>query len=266
MSVHQDFTIKDLPIARIVVGRRNRQPREADIKKLARSIKQIGLRTPITVRISGTSTTAAKTNYELLAGYSRLQAVQSLGWETIPVCIQDFASDEEAELWEIDENLMRGKLTPAERAAHLLRRKELFLIIKEESGQNVATLTGRGNKSFAQNTAEQTGQSKSSLNEHIARADALGPETLRVVAGTSLDKGTELDALAKMSPERRAPLVAAAASGARVSACEVKSKDEIIARQYAALMREWNKSGEEARQMFRETIDAPIMDERYAAQ
>ena len=49
-------------------------------------------------------------------------------------------------------------------------------------------------KSFAAETAVITGESKSQVNRHIARADALGDD-LDKVTGTSLDKGVELDAL-----------------------------------------------------------------------
>jgi len=41
---------------------------------------------------------------------------------------------------------------------------------------------------------------KQSINQHLARAEALGDD-LDKVAGTSLDKGVELDALKAMTPE-----------------------------------------------------------------
>lgn len=47
------------------------------------------------------------------------------------------------------------------------------------------------------------------VQRHLARADALGDD-LTAVAGTSLDKGVELDALKAMPPEQRAPLIARA--------------------------------------------------------
>lgn len=43
-------------------------------------------------------------------------------------------------------------------------------------------------KAFAAETAAVTGESKSQINRHIARAEALGDD-LDKVAGTSLDKG-----------------------------------------------------------------------------
>lgn len=42
-----------------------------------------------------------------------------------------------------------------------------------------------------------SGESKRDVNRHLARAEALGDDLPRVT-GTSLDKGVELDALAKL--------------------------------------------------------------------
>lgn len=58
-------------------------------------------------------------------------------------------------------------------------------------------------KSFASETAAITGESKRSINQHLARAEALGDDIDRLV-GTSLDKGVEADALIKLpEPERK---------------------------------------------------------------
>ena len=96
----------------------------------------------------------------------------------------------------------------------------------KESGKNFPTLpkakTGRGNKQFAAETAALTGQSKSSINQQLARAAALG-EDIKEVVGTSLDKGVELDALKELPvPERRA-LIARAKAGEKVSARSAKN-------------------------------------------
>jgi hypothetical protein len=51
------------------------------------------------------------------------------------------------------------------------------------------------NLSFAESTADATGKDRRSVERAAARGEALG-EDLHSVAGTSLDKGVELDALA----------------------------------------------------------------------
>ena len=57
-------------------------------------------------------------------------------------------------------------------------------------------------KGFAAATAEVTGESKRAINLNLARAEAIGPDILKL-SGTSLDKGVELDALAKLPGQYR---------------------------------------------------------------
>ena len=100
----------------------------------------------------------------------------------------------ETELIEIDENLCRAELTPAQRAAAIKRRKQIWEALHPETGKSVSTLGGRGNSSFAADTCTAAGLSMQAVNQHLARAEALGDDLVQV-AGTSLDKGVELDAL-----------------------------------------------------------------------
>ena len=58
---------------------------------------------------------------------------------------------------------------------------------------------------------------KQAINQHLARAEALGDDLPRVT-GTSLDKGVELDALAKLPEADRAELIERAQAGEKVSA------------------------------------------------
>jgi hypothetical protein len=60
---------------------------------------------------------------------------------------------------------------------------------------------------FAAATADATGQSKATTNRAIARADAIGDESLAKVVNTSLDSGVELDALAKLPAPARSELI-----------------------------------------------------------
>lgn len=87
------------------------------VDALAASMAEIGLKTPITVR--------AKDDIPyLVAGRHRLAAAIKLGWKEIG-CFVVVDDDIDAQLWEIDENLARAELTPAEIASHMARRKEL---------------------------------------------------------------------------------------------------------------------------------------------
>src|SRR5690606_13533286 len=102
----------------------------------------------------------------------------------------------QAELVEIDENLMRAELTPAQRAAHIKRRKQIWEALHpgeeqthqgaEVGGTNCSTQVERDSsgrkkspqqsQGFAAETAAATGQSKQDINRHIARAEALGDD------------------------------------------------------------------------------------------
>lgn len=121
----------------------------------------------------------------------------------------DSAMGTPAELAEIDENLLRAELSPAQRAAAVARRKEIWEVmhpteLSPESGIN-SRRPGRPAE-FATDTAKATGENPKRTREHLARAEALGPD-LHAVVGTSLDKGVELDALKELSPDERRELI-----------------------------------------------------------
>ena len=54
---------------------------------------------------------------------------------------------------------------------------------------------------FAEETAALTGESARNISRRVSIAEALGEQALDRVTGTSLDKGVELAALAKMEPD-----------------------------------------------------------------
>lgn len=144
-------------------------------------------------------------------------------------------------LAEIDENLARGDLSPAERAIHVQKRKEVYERRHPETKHGA---TGRRGKkdvnftSFSDDTSAKTGRSKSSIEKDSARARKIA--RINEVVVTPLDKGEELDALAKLPPERQATVIAKAKAGERVSAkvearkhrrseIEAKTAEKIVA-------------------------------------
>ena len=72
------------------------------------------------------------------------------------------------QLWEIDENLMRAELGPAEMATRLKRRKELWEI-RKNSGPTCPTTPGRP-KEFATDTEAKTGTPKRTTNRALAHS------------------------------------------------------------------------------------------------
>lgn len=128
---------------------------------------------------------------------------------------------------EIDENLQRAELSPAEEALHIKRRKEVWAQVQAETvvGGRISPTNGKrkdGRKKgaqherkFAAEVASVVGGGRNAesvkrdVNLKIRRAEELGSD-LAKIAGTSLDKGVEMDALIKLKePERSSILVTA---------------------------------------------------------
>jgi hypothetical protein len=140
----------------------------------------------------------------LIAGAHRLEAANKLKWETIRCSVVDGLSIDLAELAEIDENLIRAELTPAEVAMHSARRKELYEKIHPATkhgaigrGRKKSGQLGHSNERFTKETAKQTGQSERKVRRDVGRGNKV--VVLTEIMGTCLDQGKELDALAKLS-------------------------------------------------------------------
>lgn len=198
----------------------------------------------------------------LVAGRHRYAACLKLKHKTIN-CIVENEESPAVEQWralaEIDENLIRLNLTPAKRAKLVKRRKAAYEAVHPETKHGKAPQkTGKGNgkgkapktkdlksgslvaPAFSDDTARTTGRSKSSVESDVTRANALGDDLDRI-EGTSLDKGTELDALAKLTPNERGPIIDRAVNGENVSALrgvgavEPKAAEQATATRHAAV-------------------------------
>ena len=213
--------------------------------------------TPITVWMDGDQTP------HLVAGRHRIEAMNLLNRDQIAAYVTTLDGIDR-ELWEIDENLVRSELSAFERAQQLKRRKEIWTSRKRESGQTSPTLTGRGNKGFAQDTADKVGMSKRSVNQAIRRSENIAiddfHENLLRGIGAS---GAELDALAAMKPEKQQAAVAMVHSKAAFSLREAgavlsigqgkrqKSSEEIKVREeLEAIRRAWSKASRDAQELF----------------
>lgn len=222
-----------MKVVRIQLGglKASGQPRQLvteAVDKLAASIKAVGLLQPITVRpCSIMDGGLAAKGHQIIAGHHRVAACRALGWTEIDAIVVDAAEHLQAELMEIDENLCRAELTASQRASAIKRRRQIWEALHPEEIQvgkvcPPESVTGYKQpppqeKGFAASTAAVSGESKRSINQHLARADALGDDLERI-AGTSLDKGVELDALKVMPEPERKELIDRAAAGEKVSA------------------------------------------------
>lgn len=104
----------DLPISKIVVGERRRED-AGDIDGLAASIKRYGLLHPIVVDEAN----------NLVAGGRRLEACKRLKWLGVPVTLLGDLTDAERREIELEENLRRKDLTPAEETRIMVRLIEV---------------------------------------------------------------------------------------------------------------------------------------------
>jgi len=194
------------------------------VNALAESMRVNGLLNPIIVRRAQVFVGIVREGYKVVAGNHRVSAARALGWTHIDAFIHE-GDELTAELAEIDENLQRAELTPAQRAAAIHRRKEIWETLNPENGANCPTSGGRGNKGFAGDTATKTGEDKRNINKAVKVAEALGPDIHEVV-GTSLDKGVELDALKELPAEERRELIDRAKAGEQVSARSPRLSDD----------------------------------------
>ena len=219
--------------------RASAQPRPlqtTDVDKLAASIREVGLIQPVTVRsVSAMHNGLVQRVFQIVAGHHRVAAARALGWTEIDAIVVQAEGHLEAELIEIDENLCRSELSVAQRAHYSKRRKEIWEALhpepsvdygREDGGENeqprqiVAPVAKHGHvqpKGFAASTAEVTGENVRQIQRNVARAEAIGDDLLRLT-GTSLDKGVELDALAKLPEPERKELIERAAAGEVVTA------------------------------------------------
>ena len=168
-------------------GRREAEPKA--VEELARSITAVGLMNPVTLDQNNT----------LVAGLHRLEAAKLLGWTEIE-CTTIGMDSVQAELAEIDENIVRTKLNRQELCEQLLRRKEIYETLHPETrhgmrnGQtaknaNLATLE---TKSFAEDTAEKTGMSKRAVSRLLQIANNLTGDARRIVEAHNMTQDTAL--------------------------------------------------------------------------
>ncbi len=203
---------------------RMRALNETTVEALMESIMKIGLQNPITVQWRGEGN-----GYALIAGRHRLEAVDRLGYGEIDAVVYGPDETVEAEIIEIDENLCRAELGPAERAAHIARAKELYQSAHPETRQGHAAAAVTNAKSetanfavstpaFDKKMADVTGVSERAVRLDAQRGEALGARDAARIAGTCLDRGVEIDALIKLDPDTRERLISQAVRGLIVSA------------------------------------------------
>jgi ParB family chromosome partitioning protein len=223
-----------------------RKVSEGKLPGLVDSIRELGIINPLRVRpISVYENGRPGEGWEVTAGSHRFEAASRLNMTELPcIVVQD--SDLHAELAMIDENLCRAELTPAEAALQTARRKEIYEILHPETkrGGNAGPdgkFCRTDEDTFTTSTHKATGRAERTVRLDAARGEALGDD-LDAIAGTSLDKGVELDALAKLPDPERKQIIQRAVAGEDVSARSAKVDSDVkvrAAREVASIMSEY---------------------------
>ena len=259
-----------IEIRRIDVRGRLRDADPGKVGELAESIAEVGLINPITVvarRIMIDS--ILDDGYVLVAGLHRLEASKSLGLVEIEASVVD-ADDLHRKLIEVDENYCRTEMGRAERALFAKEGKAIHECLYPETANGA---TGRGREKvrqvgepttdrFTAHLSAKSGQSERSIQRDVHRGENV--VVLSEVKGTCLDKGRELDALAKLTHDQQRALATRARAGEKVSAYKVVSAEEAVTKQVERLVKAWNAAGPDARDRFLTEIDGAVFDNTAA--
>lgn len=222
---------------------------EAAVRRLADSMAQIGLHTPISVRVvRGGDDASARVI--LVAGRTRLAAAKLLGWTHVDVVYTD-GDETDARLWEIAENLHRADLTALERAEHVAEWVRITeakqakdaaegLLLGADKLAQVAPVSkpagGRGKEGGIRAASRDLGISR----DQAARAlkiDSIAPEAKAAAAEAGLadNQSALLKVAAEPTPEAQAEKVAEIER----TKAEPKQRDEehtVFAREVAGFL------------------------------
>lgn len=218
-----------IKINEINVNPGRREATVESIEELARSISEIGLLNPITI----------DQEHTLIAGLHRLEAAKHLGWTEIE-CAVTGLEGLQAELAEIDENIVRSELSAVEYGAVLLRRKEIYEVLHPETKATYDGGSFRGNqhcgevtdkmsatsKSFAKDTADRLGVTARTVERYVQMMKNLTPDTRLILAGSDV-KLTQRAAtkLSQLPPDQQKEAASMLVSHA------IQSVDEYLAMQ-----------------------------------
>ena len=125
---------------------------EEDIKELAATIKEHGIRQPLTILKTDSG------HFEVVSGERRLRAAKSIGIEKVPCIIID--SEEKAEEIALIENIQRSDLHPV------------------EFGDAINSLLGKNQWGDLSKLATKLGKDHSTLSNHLAYAKL--PSTIKM--------------------------------------------------------------------------------------
>ena len=216
-----------IKISDIKVNSGRRAVESKPVEDLAKSIAAVGLINPIT--LTG--------DYTLVAGLHRLEAAKQLGWAEIE-CAVIGITGLQAELAEIDENIVRANLTKQELGEQFLRRKELYEMLHPETkagaaqaagmnravGNNVSAKLASTSKSFVEDTSEKTGMSKRAVSRLLQIANNLTEDAKQIVKANNMTQDTALK-LSRLPKAQQAEAASLLADG-KIQSVEQYQRDQ----------------------------------------
>lgn len=262
--------VEMIDIADIVIGERARSFDLVRVETLKKSIDQLGLRTPVTVRVvpemvvKGIATSEVPV---LVAGLHRLRAFEALGRSQIPAFVEA-GGELDARMWEIAENLHRAELTVAERAHHVAEWVRLAEEREQSKPGQLAQVSNNGGRGITGGVSAATrelGLERTEARRAI-KIDALAPEAKTEAKVLRLDDNQSALLRAARQPNKEEQLRSlreqAAERQRRRRTAQSPARNplndiEIVERQVDALMAAWNRAGPEARERFLDRIERP---------
>lgn len=252
----------------VEVGTRLRAADPEQVAALASSIAEVGLLSPITIYARPVIRAGIEVpGWGIVAGLHRLEACRSLGLIEIEAAVTDLP-ELKRQIAECDENLCGTKLSQAQRAMFTARRKQAYEALYPET-RNGTNQYGRvGNvcqPNFAADTAAKTGQAERTVRLDATRGARIDADVLADVAGTRLDTGRTLDALAAMPRQEQSAELVRIQAASRVKPVPTPLNDIETEDQWrGAMMRLWNRAPDDWRERFVDYVQAPVFDKTNA--
>lgn len=223
---------------------------QAAIKRLAESFVELGQKTPITVRLRDKYLNLQwYQGYEVVAGYHRLLAAQSLGWETIDAFIMESSDENTFRLWTIAENLHRAELTALERSKLRAEWVELASSNKPMRGEGVSgevrqKLSSRGREGEGRpeggiaDAARQLDVPRTTLRQDI-RIASLSEEAQAAAVKHGLDDNQSalLEAAKEAEPAKQVEVIQNRAAGQKAQKEDSSAAMELIKKHLGFLSR-----------------------------
>jgi ParB-like nuclease domain len=224
-----------IPINDIKIAGKRRPLNEKKVRTLAKSIRKLGLRDPITVWRN------EEADIDLVAGRHRLEAMKSLGREQIETIVME-GSKTLVRMWTIAENLHRHGLTKLERAESIDQWKRLLKKLKVEG-----TVPGPGGRQPRDEGISKTAEALDLSREDVRRSGKVAnicKEAKRLAAKKGLDdnQAALMKVAAEPTPDAQVKKVRELAKKAEVKRSSSLSPDDSA--QLKSLKRAFEKAGQ----------------------